>query len=320
MQSGRHPRTGGVLPPRILRHAALAGMTVLILAALAWRVEWRALGAALSAGDAGLVAASSALCLLFPLLNAVRWLAVLRALGIDPGFARTLRITLAVWPVGTLTPAKAGEFLKAAAIRDLAPMPSAMGSALSERVVDVGVLGALGLAGGIASHSPPAACVGGAALLAAALAVPALHFAERFTAASDRPLARKLSALAGTLPALVRSPRHLALCAGASAVNWGLSIVQLHLLLSAFGSKPSLAAVTGALPAATFAGLLPVTIAGAGTRDAALAVLLSEDPARLLAAGVVYTLTGYFGLGIVGLPFLGELRRNAAANADAGPR
>lgn len=295
-------------------------MSLLILGALAWRVEWGALGRTLAAGDAALLAGSSALCLLFPFLNAARWLAVLRALGIDPGYARALRITLAVWPVGTLTPAKAGEFLKAAAIGDLAPLPKAVGSALSERVVDVGVLGALGLAGGLASGGHAAALVGAGALGCALMAVPVLHVAERALEGSARPMAVKLSALAGTLPALARKPGHLAACAAFSAVNWGLSILQLHLLLEAFGSRSELSSVCGALPAATFAGLLPVTIAGAGTRDAALAVLLAEDPARLLAAGIVYTLTGYFALGIVGLPFLGELRRDAAARADAGSR
>ena len=255
------------------------------------------------------LAAGSLIVLAFPFLNAARWLAVLRSQGITMSYARCVRVSLAVWPVGTLTPAKAGEFLKAAALRGEAPMDQVLGTALSERVIDVGVLGAFALAGGLAASQPASALVGGGALLAALAAAPVLAVIAKSLDQGKRvPLAGKLRALIAVFPSLLRQPAHLGACVAASAANWFLSIVQLWLLLRAFGSTIGMGALVGALPAATFAGLLPITIAGAGTRDAALLALVGEDPARLLAAGIVYTLTGYFGLGILGLPFLKELR------------
>mgnify|MGYP006311400611 CR=1 FL=1 len=57
--------------------------------------------------------------------------------------------------------------------------------------------------------------------------------------------------------------------------------------------------------------LLPVSLAGMGTRDAALLYLsrgLIEPPA-LLASSIVYTFLGYFLMGALGLPFLDALTR-----------
>jgi uncharacterized membrane protein YbhN (UPF0104 family) len=280
------------------------------------------LGEAVRAADPTYLAAGSLIVLTFPFLNAARWLAVLRSQRIAMTYARCVRISLAVWPVGTLTPAKAGEFLKAAALRGEAPMDQVLGTALSERVIDVGVLGAFALAGGLAASQPAASLVGAGALLAAIATAPILSLVARALERGTRlPMASKLRALIAVFPALLRQPLHLAGCVAASATNWFLSIIQLWLLLRAFGSAVGFGALVGALPAATFAGLLPITIAGAGTRDAALLALVGEDPARLLAAGIVYTLTGYFGLGILGLPFLKELRgSNPPAPTEAAIR
>jgi len=292
-----------------LRHTVLAAATLALLALLAQRVAWDQLGDAVRSADPGYLAAGSLIVLAFPFLNAARWLAVLRSQGIAMSYARCVRVSLAVWPVGTLTPAKAGEFLKAAALRGEAPMDQVLGTALSERVIDVGVLGAFALAGGLMAAQPASVVIGAGALLAAAATAPILAIvASALERGTKLPLANKLRALVAVFPALLRRPSHLLACVAASGVNWFLSIIQLWLLLRAFGSAVAVGSLLGALPTATFAGLLPVTIAGAGTRDAALLALVAEDPARLLAAGIVYTLTGYFGLGILGLPFLKELR------------
>ncbi|MDX2177482.1 MAG: lysylphosphatidylglycerol synthase transmembrane domain-containing protein [Candidatus Sumerlaeia bacterium] len=303
-----------------MKRALAAAATIVLLALLANLVEWRALGGVFSRAHPAWLAPGCAIVLLFPLLNAARWQAALEAVGVRMGFAECLRVTMAVWPVGTLTPAKAGEFLKALAVRPGGTLGQGVGSALAERVVDVGVLGAFGAAFGLAAGSAPAA-LAGAAALAAALAAFGLArpLSRRFAAARPGKLAEKLLRLAEALPALARSPGCFARCAGASALNWFLSMLQLWLLLRAFGAPSPLVLVVGVLPAATFAGLLPVTVAGAGTRDAALLALThgAIDGPALLAAGVVYTLTGYFALGVLGLPQLARLRHRLAAEEHA---
>ena len=63
--------------------------------------------------------------------------------------------------------------------------------------------------------------------------------------------------------------------------------------------------IASAMPVAIFVGLLPVTLGGMGTRDAAMLVLFADygDPAQILAAGLLYSLLSYWVLGVLGLPF-----------------
>lgn len=282
------------------------------MVALGALVDWARVAQVVAEAQPALLAAGALIVLTFPPLNAVRWWSVLRAVDIPLSYAECLRVTLACWPLGTLTPAKAGEFLKANAVRDHAPLSRGIGTALAERVIDVGVLGLYGVVFGIAVGAWVAAAVGLAALGAASVACVALGPVAALVVRRrpDSGLARKLANLLEVLPALIARPKWLFLCAGSSALNWFLSMAQLWLLLQAFGAPTSLTLLAAILPAATFAGLLPITIAGAGTRDGMLLLLAqgAVSPPALLAASTVYTLTGYFGLGVLGLPFLKHLR------------
>ncbi|HMZ51811.1 MAG TPA: lysylphosphatidylglycerol synthase transmembrane domain-containing protein, partial [Candidatus Sumerlaeota bacterium] len=134
-----------------------------------------------------------------------------------------------------------------------------------------------------------------------------------------RPLAEKLNGFLLVFPRLARQRRLLVACVVSSSLNWFLSMLQLWMLLHAFGAQAPLTLAVAILPAATFAGLLPIpTFAGAGPRDAALLYLTLNrvDPAAMLAASIVYTFFGYFLLGLAGLPFLKELTRQ---ERDASP-
>lgn len=284
----------------------LAASSLVILLLLASLVDWGNLGAVVREAAPFPLFAAFLLTLFFPVLNALRWLAVVRATGEVMSFGRSFRITMACWPVGTLTPGKAGEMLKGAALSD---RTAGLGTVFTERVIDVAVLGVYGvlfgaLAGSLWAVVGGLVGLGGAAfiLLGARAAIPLL---------GEKKLAGKLRAFLAVSPMLFARPRLLVACVLASALNWFLSMAQLWFLLLAFGAPAPWVLIVGILPAATFAGLLPLTIAGAGTRDSALLLLAAGriDAAALLASSIAYTLLGYFFLGVAGLPFLGALTR-----------
>jgi len=289
-----------------LKRLALAAVTVAILIVLARAVDWRELKSAFAGAQWEPLVAAALLTLLFPVLNTFRWLAVLRAAGARMSWMRAFRITMACWPVGTLTPGKAGELLKATALRDRA---LGLGTVLAERLVDVAVLGCFGAIFGLVAGSAIASLIGVAAVCAVIGFVLMAGVAARMLSA--KPIGAKIAGFLELFPRLARQPGLLMACVLSSALNWFLSMAQLWFLLEAFGAPASLVLIMGILPAATFAGLIPITIAGAGTRDGALILLAGGliDSAPLLAASVVYTFLGYFLLGIAGLPFLGELTK-----------
>jgi len=292
----------------------LAACTLVILGILASRVEWRRLAEAFRSADGELLFMALLLTIFFPILCTTRWLAVLRSQGVRMSFGRAFRIVMACQPVGNLTPGKAGDFLKGT----VCPSRSVgLGSVLAERVVDVAVLGVFGVLFG-AIVSSPMAMLGGCIGLggAAAIIVGARTVASLI---KGRPLAEKLNGFLLVFPRLARQRRLLVACVVSSSLNWFLSMLQLWMLLHAFGAQAPLTLAVAILPAATFAGLLPIpTFAGAGPRDAALLYLTLNrvDPAAMLAASIVYTFFGYFLLGLAGLPFLKELTRQ---ERDASP-
>ncbi|MCC6546436.1 flippase-like domain-containing protein [Candidatus Sumerlaeota bacterium] len=287
--------------------------TLVILGVLATTVDWRRLWNAFLGADGEMLFLSLVLTVFFPVLCTTRWLAVLKSQGVKMPFGRAFRIVMACQPVGNLTPGKAGDFIKGT----VCPSRSVgLGTVLAERVVDVAVLGVFGLLFGAIVNSPTA-MLGGLVGVGGAVAI----IVGARTLASlirGKPLAEKLNGFLLVFPRLARRPRLLAACVLSSALNWFLSMMQLWLLLHAFGEKAPLTLIIAILPAATFAGLIPIpTFAGAGPRDAALLYLTLNrvDQAAMLAASIVYTFFGYFLLGLAGLPFLKELTRREKPNS-----
>ncbi len=292
-------------PPAIRMKFVLMGLfTLVLLAALAQTVDWGELAAAFAGARGFPLFAAFILTLFFPVLNALRWQTVLRAAGLGTSFGRCFQLTMAAWPLGTLTPAKSGEFVKGLAVPN---RTLGLGTVLTERVLDILVLGLFGLLAGLWWWHPLAMAGGAFGVLAALGVLLGTPFV--LSVLPDIRLRVRLEAFLSVSPMLLSQPRLLLACLLTSGLNWFLSMGQLWYLLAAFGAEMPLGLIVAVLPAAIFVGLLPVTLAGAGTRDAALLVLAgtAAAPAGVLAASVIYTFLGYFLPGFVGLFFLRAL-------------
>jgi uncharacterized membrane protein YbhN (UPF0104 family) len=97
-----------------------------------------------------------------------------------------------------------------------------------------------------------------------------------------------------------------------SMLIWFLHLLQFWLMARALGAPLPMIVTLALVPLAILAGLLPLTLAGIGTRDAALIALLRSymSPATGAALGVLATLR-YLLPALAGLPalqrYLGEL-------------
>lgn len=107
-----------------------------------------------------------------------------------------------------------------------------------------------------------------------------------------------------------------------SVLLWLLHLVQVWLFALALGAEVPLISSLALAPLAILAGLLPLTFAGIGTRDAALIVLFRPfmDAGTGAALGLLCTLR-YVLPALCGLPFfpglLADLRRAGAAGGTA---
>lgn len=309
------------------RGAKLALIGVLTVALVAVLVHAfggaKAFFSAVAGARADWVCASVAAALGCVLLSAVRWRLVLSAMGYRLSYRRTLGVVLSVWPLVVVTPSRTNEFLRALAIRQQVPLASGAGSVLAEKAVDVFVLLALACTGAMLHRLW---LLGGLVALGMALelaVVWAVMKNRRRLAAL--PVFRKrmdrVEQLFSAFGSLRRAPLKLAVLGGVSLTIRVLAITVTYTLLVAVGAHVGWLDTLTLWPVATLVGLVPVTVAGMGTRDGAFIYLLQAsgavlDRASVLAATMGYSVVAVWLFALVGLPFmLREATLRGAARA-----
>jgi uncharacterized protein (TIRG00374 family) len=101
----------------------------------------------------------------------------------------------------------------------------------------------------------------------------------------------------------VKSNRRLFLFAlGMTFLLWAVSIIQVYLFFLSFGAVPDMLSLFGLVPIAIIAGMIPITIAGMGTRESAM-ILLFPAMSEPLVLGVGFFMTlRYVLAALAGLP------------------
>ena len=112
-----------------------------------------------------------------------------------------------------------------------------------------------------------------------------------------------------------RDRAQLSLITTTSIFLWFLHLLQIWLFILALNAWTPFLASLALAPLAILAGLLPLTFAGIGTRDAALVFFYNSyfDPPTAAALGLLCT-SRYFLPAVAGLPFMG---RYIAVNSDS---
>ncbi len=303
----------------LLATAAVCGLLV-------WRVagEVSFIEALSGASPSALAAALGVVCVLL-VMSALRWMTILDAMGVRLGLRRALSVILSVWVFALLTPSRAADLLRAVAIRDLLPVSAGSSSVVAEKLVDVQSLCILGGLGALSVGRWEVAVASFTALLGLwGTAWALLEGKERL---ANLPGVRRrpglVDRLAGAFVALRASPRHYLGLSALSLTSWCVNTGMLMILLCAFGAQVGMGWVFALWPASIVVGMLPLTVAGMGTRDAAFLGLLglassqAIDPASVLAATLAYALVGTWFPALLGAPFtLAAMGRWAGGEAE----
>jgi hypothetical protein len=254
-----------------------------------------------------------------------RWQVVLRAMGFEIGYRRSLFVYLGTSPLGIVAPSRAHELLRAVAVRDAVPTAAAASSVLAERAIDVVSLLSIGTVCALFAGQWSIAGLELVALLGALVSIAVLANAPRRL--SRLPLLEKRKTLIERLfsgfSALRAHPELAARALLSSLSIRLLSNVSLVALLIAFGASVNGLVAFGLWPIAVVIGLLPLTLAGMGTRDAAFLYLLTAtaqpaiDKAAVLAATLGFAVVTIWLVSLVGIPFMfmmgpdGRFRRSS---------
>jgi len=300
----RRPSAGA-----LLRVAVAAGLTGVIL----WKSRPAEVAAYVTGARIAPLVAAVALTIVDRTLMACRWFWLLRpfpAAGAPP-FSQLVRVFFVSTFVGTFLPASIGaDAIRAAALARLrVPLPDAVATVFMDRVLGVVSILAMAALGLWLARDLPAR---GLVLLslgitaAACAAVAAMIFSTRVATwivaiVNLAPWERLRRGGASTVAAVQRYAHHhglLVLVLSASLGVQVLRIVQAYALGLALGIGAPLGVYFAFVPVILLVMLVPVTVNGLGTSQAAFVLFFARAGVPAAAAFALSVL--FVALGVVG--------------------
>ncbi|MFN0072784.1 MAG: lysylphosphatidylglycerol synthase transmembrane domain-containing protein [Chloroflexota bacterium] len=291
----------------LIRVGIFMVVTGAIVASLIGWVGARDVASLLSSASPGPMILATLLTLTLPLVHAWRFRTVLNAIGYSVSWSRSFLLTMAAWPISSITPSKSGDLIKAYYLRKTVPATVTAGSLLAERAVDVAVLGAMSFVGSMFFDRPAITLFSGLILAAIAGFFIVAPWTRRL---SLKPAWRqRLDLVLSSTYALSRSPSLLFITLSLTFINWVTTVLTAWLLFLAVDANVPLIYTFAGLPPALFAGLMPFTLGGMGTRDSVIMLLFEgyATSAQSLTVGILYAFFGRWLLSLLGIPFLQRL-------------
>lgn len=306
------------------------GVSLGILAIVWSMLDRSAILTALSHTDPVLLGASLLWLVGLIGLSAWRLMVLARATDFTLAPRRAMEATLVANALNMALPGKMGDLLKAATLADAGAgeLPAALSLGAWEKLMDLVML--------FVVAAVASALLGGAPILTGLLALAgAVGLAVALVPAALTTLTGRLgtrgmkfgAAWAVMIGRLRGRKRGLAAVVGLTALLWAGHLVQIALMILALGVTGDAAfwgQVMARLPIVIVAGLVPLTFAGVGTRDAAIVTLLGGliGAETAAALGVLFWLR-YLVPGLIGVPLLPryatQIRAHLAARQAAAP-
>ncbi|HYD64650.1 lysylphosphatidylglycerol synthase transmembrane domain-containing protein [Azospirillum sp.] len=314
-----------------MKRAVHIAVGLLILAALYAQVDPGAVAGSLARSSPLWLAAGLAVSVPITVVMALRFTLLFPA-GRGIGLGEAVRLVLIAGTLNLILPSNMGQIAKAYPLsrRSGFPLAHAVATVVAEKGWDTVALllwclfGLLAAGAAVPFRAPALAVV--AALLAAGLValtwagvtrIALLAAARRLPATAGSRVTALADAWGGVIGRFWGDRRRAAAVVGLSLLIWLLSLGQVWLFTVALGAGVPFLACLSLAPLAILVGLLPVTIGGIGTRDAALVLLFQPfmDAGTAAALGVLCTLR-YLLPAIAGLPLVRDFHGPAQAMPD----
>ncbi|MBT5415383.1 MAG: flippase-like domain-containing protein [Rhodospirillaceae bacterium] len=259
-------------------------------------------------------------------LTALRWNAILAALGTGPRFADSLRVTaIGLFFNATLPAVVGGDAVRVFYARGLGVgLRTAIHSVLLDRLsalVALILMAAVGLPWSLAMVTDGELRHG--LILAVALGLAGLIGLVLLDGIGRQlarwPLGRAVALFGADCARILRSPRPAAATLTLSSCVHLLDIAKAYVVALALGAPLGLGAALLLVPPVILSAVLPISIAGWGVREVAMVLALGQigiAPVDALSISIVMGLS-QIGLGIPGglLWLTTGARRGEAANA-----
>lgn len=282
------------------------------LALLSWlilRIDRDAVASVFAKANWAILPWCVGLVALVPFFAGLRWYGILRAqhtIAIPIGVL--VRAVMMAAVLNSFLPSKGGDLAKVLYLKDKTNISVGAGTVVAERLLDLFLLGILGIIGAAISGSNWGYAAGlllSGGSLALVATIVFLPFEKLISQDSKfSKIADKLIDFRSVFKQWVSSPSSVALSTLGSFGNWSVAAGVIALLLVALNFGEHWAFAIGVFPLAVLAGLVPLTVSGIGARDTALVAFLStqvpSEEATLVALG--YTVFCYWLLSLINAP------------------
>lgn len=285
-----------------------AGAT-LGLACICYMVDLQKLSKAITHADISFILSALFIAVISPLLTSSRLKLFLSATGTQISYSRCFIANLCGLSLNLFLPARGGDLVKLAFLRKN-EQPSwgiLAGVALLERGFDVLALSLLGLAGSLILGLHEAAIATGIISIAATTGLLVLP-----RMGSLPIIGEKAKNISKVVEMSKKRKFYLMSCFCICCLCWTFNLTIMGLLLKSLDDSISLTYSFAVTPPSIFAGMVPISLWGVGTRDGTLAYFLQgiTAPEIAISAGFLYTALVYWLLGLIGTPFLLFAKRN----------
>lgn len=250
------------------------GLTLLLLAVVAYKVHPSRLSQAAASVQAPNLILAALLTVVFLALKCSRWYLILRESGIRADFNQALVSLVGGMGLALVTPARLGELVRVAYLPDERKWKIG-GLVMIDKGFDVLVLTGLSIAGAWALLGTWVGAAFTAATLIGLFIVfrPAGLALVLYRFSSVMPGRSKLERIWESLDAL--TPRSAIIFLSLTLLAFAVVLLQFGIILSSWHAA-SISIVALTFPIVILTNVLPLTIGGLGLREAAAALLLAH--------------------------------------------
>lgn len=236
------------------------------------------------------------------IISAKKWQAVLRAMDYSLSFRDSFKIIMAASPVSAVIPAKAGDLVRAYYLKDKIPASRVAGGVVAERFIDIAILAFYSFLGALFLKN----WVIGSISLSVIFSIPVFFLVVNKIKLPLGKWRERIESFLHVSNIFIREPKKLLPILFYGLILWLAPILTAKMFFLALGASVPLLYVAAAFPLAIFISLLPITIAGMGTRDSAIIYLFSQFASTpvCLGVGLLYSFFAFWFLALIGLPFM----------------
>lgn len=240
-------------------------------------------------------------------IRAKRWQAILETMGYNCEYKECFNLIMASAPLTSITPAKSGDVIKAYYLKDRIPASKTVGSILTERIFDVLTLLSFSLIGMVFYQKYEFVSIISIILVILIVLILILYTNARLPIKGSWN--EKLQNISLSLKMLAKNRKAFLAVILCSLSSWFLAVAQTLMFFYALGIHVSFLFTMANIPIAIFIGMMPVTLGGMGTRDAAIIFIFSEftTSEKLLGVGILFSIFRYWLLSLLGIPFMQKM-------------